>query len=322
VERTEISNVHARSYFKVRVGPCGLHVFNRKTGLNVLLDEVQVPPNFWANAPRHVSIALTNVCDLACSHCFAPKNQVTLDFEKVISWLDDLDKNGCLGVGFGGGEPTLYPRLVDLCRYASEHTDLAVTLTTHAHHLNDELAADLTASVHFLRISMDGVGATYEAMRGQSFSAFCRRLESVRSIAPFGINYLVNSHTLIDLDAATAFASEIGAVEFLLLPEEPVNGIGGIDADTARALQRWASSYRGNVPLTVSEKGAEGLPVCNPLLSETGLSAYAHIDATGILKRSSFDGEGIAINEEGVMEALNILHHKEDVHESMVRVRV
>jgi len=126
----------AQPHFKVRAGPSGIHVFNRMTGLNILLDEVRVPPALWARAPRQVSIALTNACDLACSYCFAPKDPAVLAFEQVTDWLDELDANGCLGIGLGGGEPTLHPRLVELCQYATQHTRLAVTLTTHGHRLD------------------------------------------------------------------------------------------------------------------------------------------------------------------------------------------
>ncbi|HJW91669.1 MAG TPA: hypothetical protein VJ436_13590, partial [Anaerolineales bacterium] len=77
-----------RSQYKIRIGSSGFHIFDRTTGLNVLLDEVQIPPALWAAAPRQVSIALTNVCDLACPYCFAPKNSATLDIERVTSWLD------------------------------------------------------------------------------------------------------------------------------------------------------------------------------------------------------------------------------------------
>ncbi len=38
--------------WKVRAGPSGLHMFDRTTGLNVLLDEVQVAQCQWATAPR------------------------------------------------------------------------------------------------------------------------------------------------------------------------------------------------------------------------------------------------------------------------------
>lgn len=204
----------ARTHLKIRAGPCGIHMFNRTTGLNVLLDEVRVPPALWAGAPRQVSIALTNACDLTCSYCFAPKNPAVLEFERAAGWLYELDVNGCLGIGFGGGEPTLYQPLAELCKYATRHTRLAVTLTTHGHRLNDELLAALAGSVHFVRVSMDGVGATYEGLRGRPFMEFRRRLESIRPIAPFGINYVVNSRTLPDLDAAVKLAADLGALSF------------------------------------------------------------------------------------------------------------
>jgi hypothetical protein len=154
---------------------------------------------------------------------------------------------------------------------------------------------------------MDGVGATYETLRGRPFAAFCHHLENVRTCAPFGINYVVNSQTLPDMDAATTLAAEFGATEFLLLPEQPVRANGGIDNQSKRALQRWVTQYRGSVPLVVSERGSEGLPICNPLQRETGLRSYAHIDALGILKLCSFDSTGVAIEDTGIMKALNRL---------------
>lgn len=282
-------------------------MFNRTTGQNILLDEVRVPSALWAIAPRQVSVALTNACDLRCPHCYAPKNPAVLEFERVASWLYELDANGCLGVGFGGGEPTLYRRFADLCQYAAQETGLAVTFTTHAHHLTDSLIAALDGNVHFVRVSMDGVGSTYEVLRGRPFAALRHRFETVRALAPFGINFVVNARTLPDLDAATRLAAEVGASEFLLLPEQPVRGNGGIDDHTAQALHRWVSLYRGAVPLTVSEAGADGLPTCDPLASETELRAYAHIDALGVLKRSSYESNGVVIGDNGVIQALKVL---------------
>lgn len=158
---------------------------------------------------------------------------------------------------------------------------------------------------------MDGVGATYEALRKRSFEALRQRLDSMRSLAPFGINFVVNSCTLPELDAATAIATEVGASEFLLLPERSVGGKGGIDEATVEALRRWVIHYRGSVPLTISETGADGMPTCDPLSAESGLSAYAHIDAQGIMKRSSFDVCGVPIGENGLMRALTQLRSSE-----------
>src|SRR5947199_82985 len=163
------------SNLRLRPGPCGLHLYNRSTGVNILFDEFQVGSELWAQAPRYVSIALTNSCDLSCPYCYAPKHRAALDFGILRGWLNELDVNGCLGVGFGGGEPTLYRHFTKVCQYAAHDTGLAVSFTSHAHRLNADLAAELAGYVHFVRISMDGVGETYEELRGRSFSAFCSR---------------------------------------------------------------------------------------------------------------------------------------------------
>jgi sulfatase maturation enzyme AslB (radical SAM superfamily) len=299
----KFSNI-INSRLKVRAGPAGLHFFDRTTGINILVDEITPPTSAWSAAPRQVSVALTNACDLACSHCYAPKNPAILAFDRLTSWLAELDANGCIGVGFGGGEPTLYPRLTELCSYAARKTNLAVTMTTHAHRLSDQLLNELAGTLHFVRVSMDGVGPTYESIRRRPFDALLERITALSRIAPFGVNYVVNSKTVGDIDAAVLLAVDLGASEFLLLPEEPVGRGSGIDNETTMTLRKWVNEYRGSVPLAVSEGGAEGLPTCNPLNAEMGLAAFAHIDASGVMKRTSYDSSGVSIGESGVMATL------------------
>ena len=154
---------------------------------------------------------------------------------------------------------------------------------------------------------MDGVESTYEALRCQPFSLLRQRLRGIRTMAPFGINYVVNSRTVVELAAAVSFAVEMGAAEFLLLPEQPSRNSGGIDDCAAESLRHWVSNYRGTMRLTVSEVGADGLPVCNPTLRETGLDAYAHIDASGVVKQSSYSNWGIDIGAGNVMSAIDAL---------------
>ena len=289
---------------KIRRGPSGIHIFYRDSGANVLLDELRVPPKYWSPAPRQVSVALTNACELSCPYCYAPKKPAALDFEQLKGWLAELDANGCLGIGLGGGEPTLYRRFADVCHFAAQETDLAVTFTTHGHNLDEQLIAALHGNVHFVRVSMDGVGATYETLRGRPFESLLHTLRLVKRLAPFGVNFVVNEGTLPDLDRATTLAEDLGAVEFLILPEQPVNAAGGIDDVTTSKLRVWIDRYRGSVPLTISEAGAEGMSVINPLVRESGLQGYAHIDAWGIIKRSSYDRKGVIIGARGVMRAL------------------
>ncbi|MBI5068375.1 MAG: radical SAM protein [Deltaproteobacteria bacterium] len=301
-----------RHEWKSRAEPGGLHLFDRVTGLNVLLDEIRVAPQHWSTAPRQVSVALTNACDLSCSFCFAPKRRAELPFETLIQWLVELDEDGCLGVGFGGGEPTKYPRFVDLCRLTARRTQLAVTFTTHGHSFDRSLAAKLKGSVHFIRVSMDGVGTTYEALRGRPFSEFLVRLDVIKSVAPFGINFLVNAQTIPCLDTAARIAGDFGAAEFLLLPEREAGSARSGDTATALQLRSWVERYRGSVPLSVSETDSDGLPTCSPFRPDDDrLGAYAHVDAQGVLKPTSFDEKGIAIGEGGIRRALRVLRDNE-----------
>ncbi|KYF63575.1 radical SAM protein [Sorangium cellulosum] len=299
-----------RRQWKQRCSPSGVHLFDRTTGLNVLLDEVPVPASLYSRAPRQVSIALTNRCDLVCAHCYAPKSRDELRYQNVTRWLSELDASGALGVGFGGGEPTLYPDFVELCGFAARETRLSVSFTTHGHHIDEALAEELTGSVHFIRVSMDGVGATYEAIRRRSFRELQGRLTLVGTISRFGINVVVNERTLPDLDAAAAIAADSGACELLLLPQVPARGQPGIGAHTLQELRCWVETYRGSVRLCINETSADGFPTCDPLLEERGLRAYAHIDAAGVLKATSYHAAGVSIGEVGVLAALDHLAHE------------
>jgi MoaA/NifB/PqqE/SkfB family radical SAM enzyme len=274
----------------------GAHWFDRSTGLNVLLDDVDVPPARWHLAPRYMSIALTNACELRCAFCYAPKRPARLDADTVVEWLVELDENGCLGVGFGGGEPTAHPRFVELCERAASQTNLAVTFTTHGHRINEEIAACLRGSVNFIRVSMDGVGGTYERLRGRPFSEFRRNLEVIASICPFALNVIINRDTVDELDDVAEFAHAAGARELLLLPQQPTSYVAGIDDDSSRRFEDWVSRAPRHVPLAISEAGASpALGLADPFGDEPALEAHAHIDADGLLKPNAYSLTGVQI---------------------------
>lgn len=304
---TASSNERQFYQWKLRGSPAGLHLFNQVTGLNVLLDEVSVPNCLYSRAPRQVSVALTNRCDLACAYCYAPKSRARLQLDVVKRWLTELDSNGTLGVGFGGGEPTLYPGFDKLCQYLARETQLAVSFTTHGHHIDRVLAERLYGSINFVRVSMDGVGVTYEAMRRRPFGELLTRLENVRWLSPFGINVVINERTLPELDEVAIVAADVGACELLLLPQVHLSGVVALPSATLLGLRRWVDSYSGPLSLCMSQLSAEGFPTHDPLAREDGLLAYAHIDAQGVLKPTSYSDSGVHLSDGNVLQALDQL---------------
>jgi sulfatase maturation enzyme AslB (radical SAM superfamily) len=293
----------------VRFSQSGLHLFDRVSGTNVLVDEVSFPPGKWHRAPRQISIALTNACDLSCAYCYAPKHPAALKFSQIVNWVDELSAAGCLGIGFGGGEPTLHGNFIDLCRHVSAHSKIAVTFTTHGHHLDEALIDELKGSVHFVRISMDGVDKTYEELRGRPFENLLIKLRLAERLCPFGINFVVNSRTICDLGAAVTIAAEFGANELLLLPQRPNRLTEGVSQQVMTQLREWVSGCQGPVRLAISELDSHGFTTCNPAVKETGLRAFAHVDASGLLKACSYDECGIEIGTAGILSALDSLRH-------------
>ncbi|WP_122593182.1 radical SAM protein [Pseudomonas viridiflava] len=298
---------------KSRIGPNGVHLFDRLSGVNVLLDELRPAETVWSTSPRQVSVALTNVCDLHCAYCYAPKFKASLRADQVLGWLKELDSGGCLGVGFGGGEPTLHPDFFNICQRVAAETRLAVTFTTHGHRVTPQLVERLKGSIHFARVSVDGVGRSYEDQRGKQFSSLLRGMESIATLSPFGINVVVNERTVVELDALSELAQNVGAIELLLLPQQATTTVPSMDTAVGRALQEWVSNYKGKVRLAVSEAGASGLPTCDPLPDERGLQAYAHIDASGTLRASSYSPAGVKVGDAGVLSALKRLRNTFEV---------
>ncbi|WP_055566888.1 radical SAM protein [Streptomyces atriruber] len=284
----------------------GVHLFDRVSGVNVLLDEVRVPAELFSRAPRYLSVALTNACELGCVYCYAPKHAAALDRERVLAWAVELDAAGCLGVGFGGGEPTAYRRFAGLCSDVARSTSMAVTLTTHGHRFTPDLVDSLRGVVHFVRLSVDGVGATYERLRGRPFASVARAAGLLSTLAPFGINAVVNADTVGELDALAEFADRVGACELLLLPEQPTAATPGIsDADAQRLLQ-WVATARTKVRLAISRTGLEAALPTAPIPGELPLDAHMHLDAGGVLRPHAYASAGVPVSG-SIMEAVRML---------------
>lgn len=295
---------------QVRHSEAGVHLFDRVSGLNVLLDEVGVPAEKYSCAPRYLSIALTNACELRCTYCYAPKHSAMLDADRVVSWAVELDSAGCLGVGFGGGEPTSHPSFARLCEQITQSTSMAVTFTTHGHRLTPPLIDALQGFVHFARLSVDGIGATYERLRGRPFAAVREAAARLRSVAPIGINTVVNADTISELDDLAKFAADVGASELLLLPEQPTAATPGISTADAERLVRWVRTTKPPVRLAISRSGLEALvPTAEPIPGEQPLHAHMHVDATGVLRPHAYASAGAPISD-SILDAVHVLRRE------------
>jgi radical SAM protein with 4Fe4S-binding SPASM domain len=68
-------------------------------------------------APLTVYMELTRDCNLSCNHCLVRKEKRDMPLECALSLLDQLVEEQVFKVYFTGGEPLLYPGLLDLLEH-------------------------------------------------------------------------------------------------------------------------------------------------------------------------------------------------------------
>lgn len=295
---------------KVRREPRGLHFYERQNGLHVLFDECPIPTHECDEGPAVTSIALTNICDLSCPFCYAPKSRHTLSTDEVVGWCKELAALGTLEVAVGGGEPTLYPNLPELCRTIWSETNMGVSITTHGQHLGNELVNALAGSVSLIRISIDAPEPHYSLIRRRPLQIAVENVRRLAGRIPFAVNTVINRATLPYLDELAILVRELAAVDWLLLPEVRSGEFTLTDLEW-QALDRWISEHRFDFELRTAAEAAGHLS--GPFLFENMSEDYAHISADGYLRRRSYANGGVPLRGNTVLNALRELRRDQRV---------
>ena len=105
---------------------------------------------------RHVTVAVTNACNMQCKDCYVGQKKEYLDFDvfqhKI---LKEFAEVGGRSIGFSGGEPLLYPHIFS-CIELAKQNGLETSLVTNGILLTAELAKKLKNSgLNRIQISLD-----------------------------------------------------------------------------------------------------------------------------------------------------------------------
>ncbi len=144
----------------------------------------------------HTALAivdLTNRCNLKCPICFANANAVGYvyepSFEQITGMMKLLRENRpvpCPAVQFSGGEPTIYPRFLDIVRKARELGFAQIQVATNGLTLPNMAQEMIDAGMHVVYLQFDGLkDRSYIEARGRSlFKEKIAAIEACRSCNP------------------------------------------------------------------------------------------------------------------------------------------
>lgn len=106
--------------------------------------------------PHSFVLSLTSDCNLTCDHCYARVyNEIEVLPRKVLEViLKQASSLGCFFFVLTGGEPMLYPDLLDIL---SHHSDSLFILITNGTMVTDDIAKKLSRLPHIIPVvSLEG----------------------------------------------------------------------------------------------------------------------------------------------------------------------
>jgi len=224
-------------------------------------------------------LVLTNRCNLHCRHCrVSERDLMDLSFAEVTAAVDDFYREGGRCLYLEGGEPFLWRdgphRLDDIVEYAHGVGYLTVVVYTNG-------TLPLRTSADTVFVSVDGLRATHDALRGTSFErimgnicesphpslfinstinarnkdeirAFCDLVEGVRNIR--GVFFYLHTpyygHDALELDAVER-QRVLHELLFLRCSYRILNSRAGLESalrnDWARPMSACSVYERGTV---------------------------------------------------------------------------
>lgn len=133
---------------------------------------------------RYLLLNITNICNLACKHCYIKDPGTTeIDpdiFEKAVSQFEEM---GGLKLMISGGEPLTHSGFLELMEILQSY-ELRVVLLSNGTLIDKNTAKKLSADVHEVQVSIDGI-RTHDLMRGNG--SYARSMKGISNLNEYGI---------------------------------------------------------------------------------------------------------------------------------------
>lgn len=155
-------------------------------------------------------------CNLRCHHCYSnssPAGEAALTLDQALGAVEFGASFGFTHLAISGGEPLLSPHLeavIAMARALGQH----VSIITNGLHADEPAALRRLSGADSVCVSLDGVGATHDALRGRS-GAYDRAIRALTSMADAGLHCGVSCGVSVgnldELETLVAAACHAGA---------------------------------------------------------------------------------------------------------------
>lgn len=172
------------------------------------------------NVPYSVNISVTERCPLKCPFCFHKyDNYDELSFSQVCGYIDELVCMGTAQIQFSGGEPLVYPHILESISYAHSK-GIRVVISTSGVTITEESARKLKeAGLDCCYISLNGSTAEIHEITRDGYRFAINALGIFKKIGlTSAINWVASHDNVKDLKNVVSLAKSLGVKHISVIP--------------------------------------------------------------------------------------------------------
>jgi sulfatase maturation enzyme AslB (radical SAM superfamily) len=203
----------------------------------------------WDSDLQRCELILTDRCNFRCPYCrgIAKELRGDMTIGQAMGVIDLWASGNLHNVRFSGGEPTVWPDLLDLIKHTRsfpcfEH----IALSTNGSAPLEFYKALLHAGVNDFSISLDACcSKTADAMAGTTsrFDHICTVIRELSKLTYVTVGVVLDDQNKGDLEGIVRHASSLGVSDIRIIPSAQSNHFLNIDIDTEMPILRYRVNH-------------------------------------------------------------------------------
>lgn len=173
---------------------------------------------------KQCTIVLTRDCNLRCTFCYVKSTGYKADdkisYEDLKKIVDFCSESKVKFLFFTGGEPLLYPRIIDILQYikGKQHS-MTTAIATNSVLLKEPTLCKrlIDSGVEYLDLSMKGTNSQ-EWCRATGYDGFDQQLQAIRNLSVLPVEFtcsmVVTQDNVLTICDAVQIAHDNGARQF------------------------------------------------------------------------------------------------------------
>lgn len=178
------------------------------------------------NVPYSVNISVTERCPLTCPFCFHEYDHFAeLSYQQICDYIDELSQLGTAQVQFSGGEPLVYPYILDSIAYA-HLKGIRVVISSSGITVTGEVANKLKdAGLDCCYISLNGSTALIHEITREGYELAINALEIFKKVGlTTAINWVAYHENVRDFEHVVELAKSFNVKHISIMPMKQCGG--------------------------------------------------------------------------------------------------